>query len=235
MRRLSLALILSLFFLSCYNEPEPETQNIPNRAHILLSNYNDTIFYSLGLIVGRNIKSYGIEKLDFNAFNAGIADAFSENKKPIINPTIAERILSIYLSKYKKAFYASLSRKNAEFLRKNALRKGVILTSSGMQYEILKKGTGIRPSLNDYVVVHYRGMLIDGTTIGNTYGKSPVKFMVRKSIKGWQEALTMMREGAKWRIYLPPQLAFGKKGGKKIKPNSVVIYDIELLKVIKNS
>ena len=237
-KNIFLLIIVIFFYWSCDNETAitdistDTTTHITDNSTIILQTYNDSIFYSLGLVVGQNIKSYGFKHIDINAFNSGLMDAMGKSEFAL-SPDVAKRILAIYLNKLTTKQYVEQQSESAKFMQQNATRKGIIITDSGLQYEVIKQGTGKTPTLNDYVLVNYRGTLIDGAEIGNTFGKQPVKFMVKNSLKGWQEALTMMREGDRWKIYLPPELAFGKKGGKIVKPNSVVIYEIELIKVLE--
>lgn len=131
----------------------------------------------------------------------------------------------------------SLSERNklsgAEFLKRNAQQEGIVTTSSGLQYKIMKEGTGGTPTLKDTVIVHYSGRLIDGTEFDNSYKRGrPAVFPVNKVIAGWTEALQKMKVGSIWQLYIPPELAYGNQGvGSIIGPNSTLIFDVELLAV----
>ena len=116
------------------------------------------------------------------------------------------------------------------YLETNGKREGVITTSSGLQYEILIQGDGAKPTISSTVVVHYRGTKIDGTEFDSSYGGAPPTFSVSGVIAGWPEALLLMNVGSKYRLVIPPSLAYGKQGaGTSIGPNEVLIFEIELL------
>ena len=121
------------------------------------------------------------------------------------------------------------------FLAENAKKEGVVTLPSGLQYKVLKAGTGMSPGKGDSVAVHYQGTLVNGAEFAssNQHGK-PSIFQVSRVIKGWREALLLMKQGAKWELYIPPELAYGKRGnGKAIPPNSALIYDVELVSIGK--
>jgi len=120
------------------------------------------------------------------------------------------------------------------FLAENALKPGVITTASGLQYEILRAGTGPSPKLKDTVVVNYRGKLLNGVEFDSSYlaGREPAEFPLKRVIKGWKEGLQLMQEGAHFRFFIPSELAYGKRGaGIDIGPNETLIFEVELLKV----
>lgn len=120
------------------------------------------------------------------------------------------------------------------FLAENAQKPGITITASGLQYEVLTPGTGKSPKLKDTVVVNYRGTLLNGVEFDSSYlaGREPAEFPLKRVIKGWKEGLPLMQEGAKFRFFIPPELAYGKKGaGIDIGPNETLIFEVELLKV----
>lgn len=131
----------------------------------------------------------------------------------------------------------SLSEKNkllgTEFLKRNAQQEGVVTTGSGLQYKVIKEGTGEMPTLKDIVIVHYSGKLIDGTEFDSSYKRGrPAVFPVNKVISGWTEALLKMKVGSLWQLYIPPELAYGSQGAASIiGPNSTLIFDVELLAI----
>ena len=122
--------------------------------------------------------------------------------------------------------------KGKTFLSKNEKKRGVRTLESGLQYRILKKGSGASPKSTDMVTLHYRGNLIDGKEFDSTYKRGePATFRADSCIRGWAEALQMMKVGAKWKLYIPPDLAYGVRGAGLISPNSTLIFNLELISV----
>jgi FKBP-type peptidyl-prolyl cis-trans isomerase FklB len=133
-----------------------------------------------------------------------------------------------------KILYKDLIAKSDSFLQKNKERQGVIVTASGLQYEVIKMGTGPKPTPNSEVKVQYKGSLIDGTQFDASDPKKPVQFLVKGVIKGWTEALQLMPVGSKFKLYIPQELAYGAEGaGGVIKPFSTLIFEVELLEITK--
>ena len=225
--KISLILLLA-FFVSC--EQDIFTNEHSTKVH--LRSHLDTVSYSLGIVIAKNLKQKGIKKVDLPVMMAAMQQVLNgSNDTLLVDPVVAEQILKIYLYKELKQNPQIVNQQWKQFMDENAKRRGVKILSSGLQYEILEHGRGIRPRLTDYVEVRYKGYLPDGTVFDNNYLRSPAVFRVANAIEGWQQALLRMREGDKWRIYLPPYLAFGNRQVGKIPPNSVVIYEIKLLKV----
>ena len=129
--------------------------------------------------------------------------------------------------------YDAHKKENEDFLKENASKEGVKTLPSGLQYIVLKEGYGSSPELTESVTVHYHGTLIDGTIFDSSIDKGqPLTFTVNQVIPGWQEALQLMPQGAKWRVFIPSNLGYGQRGaGSKIKPNSVLIFDMELISI----
>jgi FKBP-type peptidyl-prolyl cis-trans isomerase FklB len=118
------------------------------------------------------------------------------------------------------------------FLEENKSKDGVVVLPSGVQYKVLKEGTGSSPSVRDTVAVNYRSSLVDGTEFANSYKqRKPVTVSLARVIPGWREALLLMKEGSKWQIFIPSDLAYGAKGGSGIEPNSTLVFEVELLHV----
>jgi FKBP-type peptidyl-prolyl cis-trans isomerase FklB len=194
--------------------------------------------YSIGYQVGLSMMRDGVE-VDIDILIQGLQDAISE-KDPILSN---EEMRGIIVARKERAREASMQKqletraKNAEesqkFLAENVKKQGNMTTESGLQYKILKAGEGISPESGDTVTVHYKGTFIDGEEFDSSYSKGePQTFQVNRVIKGWTEALQMMKVGAKWKIFLPPRLAYGQKGdGETIPPNKVLVFEIELLSV----
>lgn len=119
-----------------------------------------------------------------------------------------------------------------EYLMENAMREEVISLPSGLQYEVLREGTGRTPQLSDRVRCHYKGWLIDGTVFDSSYGGNPIDFSLRSVIAGWTEGLQLMKEGAKYRLYIPYTLGYGPSGYASIPPYALLIFDVELIEVL---
>lgn len=203
-----------------------------------LEDENDRISYSVGYQVGGDFKNQGLE-MNPQAFLKGIEDAMSEHQSLLtakeMRATLIELKKKVVTDQAKQAQLTA--EKNLEegkaFLKENSNKEGVITLPSGMQYQIIKAGEGEPPKPNDTVTVHYRGMLIDGTEFDSSYHRQePATFQADRVIKGWQEALQLMKPGAKYKLFIPPELAYGKLGGgSKIGPNSTLMFEVELLSV----
>lgn len=201
----------------------------------------DKLSYALGMSMGHNFKGTGIKTLNSADFAAGVASVY-DGVKPEMTFDEAKRIVNEYFAKLEAKMQAEaakqgeVNRKNGEaFLSENAKREGIKVTESGLQYEVLESGKGDSPKASDNVEVHYTGKLIDGTVFDSSVERGvPASFGVTQVIPGWVEALQLMHEGDKWRLYIPSDLAYGPNGaGGVIGPNMTLIFDVELLRVIK--
>lgn len=201
----------------------------------------DKLSYALGMSMGHNFKGTGIKTLNSADFAAGVASVY-DGVKPEMTFDEAKRIVNEYFAKLEAEMQAEAAkqgeenRKNGEaFLTENAKREGIKVTESGLQYEVLESGKGDSPKASDNVEVHYTGKLIDGTVFDSSVERGvPASFGVTQVIPGWVEALQLMHEGDKWRLYIPSDLAYGPNGaGGVIGPNMTLIFDVELLRVIK--
>lgn len=201
----------------------------------------DKLSYALGMSMGHNFKGTGIKTLNSADFAAGVASVY-DGVKPEMTFDEAKRIVNEYFAKLEAEMQAEaakqgeVNRKNGEaFLTENAKRDGIKVTESGLQYEVLESGNGDSPKASDNVEVHYTGKLIDGTVFDSSVERGvPASFGVTQVIPGWVEALQLMHEGDKWRLYIPSDLAYGPNGaGDVIGPNMTLIFDVELLRVIK--
>lgn len=199
----------------------------------------DRLSYALGLSMGNNFRSSGIESIQVQDFADGVAAVFyGEEPKMSYNEakaTIQEFFTE--LQKKQEAAAAAMADVNAkagqEFLDANGKRVEVKTMPSGLQYEILEAGEGESPKAGDTVKVHYTGKLIDGTVFDSSVDRGePATFGVTQVIPGWVEALQLMKPGAKWRLFIPSQLAYGPQGaGGIIGPNQTLIFDVELIEV----
>lgn len=198
-----------------------------------IKTHQDTVDYSIGVVIGSQLMNYGVEEVDYDILIKAIEDVLSNNPNNLpIHPEVAKNIVNLYVNATGSQKNINYNDLNSRFLADNLSKQGVVELSSGMQYEIITQGQGSVPTLNDKVVVNFSGMLVDGTIFSNTYDKTPVEFLVKNSILGWQKALTTMSVGSEWVIYLPPNFAYGATGSNKVPPNSVVIYKIQLLEIL---
>jgi len=203
-----------------------------------VKNNKDRISYSLGFQIGRDFKKEKMD-LDADAFLKGVNDALARKK-----PAIEQEEMTSTLSDMKKKLRTRQRAEKVEmverrlgggkkFLEENAKKEGVITLESGLQYKVLREGTGEKPGPTDKVKVHYKGTLIDGTEFSSSYRKGEPKiFHVNGVIKGITEALQLMREGAKWQIVLPPELSFSRRSELGYR---TVIYDLELISIVAAS
>lgn len=199
----------------------------------------DRISYALGLSMGNNFRSSGIEKINVADFADGVNAVFTGEKPRMTYDEAKEEIRKFFTEMERRQQEASqaMAKVNAEagekFLKENGNRPEVVTTASGLQYEVIKEGEGASPKPGDNVTVHYTGKLIDGTVFDSSVERGqPATFGVTQVIPGWVEALQMMKEGSQWRLFIPSALAYGPNGaGPTIGPNATLIFDVELIKV----
>ena len=194
--------------------------------------------YAIGLNIGASLKRDGLE-LDPELVARGFRDGYA-GAKPLISAEQARAALSqlktsVLAQRQGAAAKAAVANKarGEAFLKANAAKPGVVSLPSGLQYQVLKAGTGPTPKLTDTVSCNYRGTLIDGTEFDSSYARgTPTSFPVGGVIKGWTEALQKMPVGSKWRLFIPPDLAYGEKSaGEAIGPNETLIFEVELLTI----
>jgi FKBP-type peptidyl-prolyl cis-trans isomerase FklB len=192
--------------------------------------------YSFGVDFAKRLKEQGID-LDITALNRGIKDAASGNKLAFEEGEMSQfkaeytQQLRARLMQEQQQLAASNLEAGKKFLAENAKKEGVVTTDSGLQYKVIKSGDGPSPSLDDTVTTHYRGTLVDGREFDSSYSRGqPASFPVKGVIKGWTEALQLMKVGDKWELYIPPDLAYGAtQRSELIQPNSTLIFELELL------
>lgn len=201
----------------------------------------DRISYALGLSMANNFRASGISELNVQDFADGVAAVFYGATPKMTYDEAKAEIQNFFaeLEKKQRAAAEEAGKQNKEageaFLAENGKRVEVKTTPSGLQYEVLTEGDGPMPEATDQVEVHYTGKLIDGTVFDSSVDRGvPATFGVTQVIPGWVEALQLMKAGSKWRLFIPSNLAYGPNGapGSPIGPNSTLIFDVELLKVI---
>jgi FKBP-type peptidyl-prolyl cis-trans isomerase FklB len=191
------------------------------------------ISYALGLSIGNNFLSSGIKNLGMEDFIKGINDVFFK-RTPEISYEEAKQIVNDYFMMLQDVQMKLNKEAGEEFLRINREKSGVITLPSGLQYEILKKGSGIRPKITDKVKCHYHGTLVNGIVFDSSVQRGdPAVFGVSQVIQGWVEALQLMETGSKWKLFIPSELAYGKRGaGDLVGPDSTLIFEVELLDIV---
>lgn len=208
--------------------------NAQNKKNeIKMSSTIDSVSYGLGVAIGNNLKSSGFDSLKVEVMSQALKDVFEG--KATMKQEDADKVIQAYMMEKEKAKGEDNLKKGQAFLEENKKKDGVKVTASGMQYIVLKEGTGPKPTLNDKVTTHYHGTLMDGTVFDSSVERGqPASFPVSGVIPGWTEALQMMSVGSKWKLFLPANLAYGERGaGGKIGPNSVLIFEVELLSIDK--
>lgn len=201
----------------------------------------DKISYALGLNIGQQLKQMGLKDvLDVESFAASITDTLQGNPLKV-SAGEAQQLLNTFFAELeaKQQAAAAEAGKTArlegeKFLAENAKKPGVTTTKSGLQYEVLVEGTGRQPKASDTVRCHYEGTLLDGSVFDSSYRRGePADFGLRQVIAGWTEGVQLMKEGAKFRFYIPYNLAYGERGaGSDIPPYAALIFDVELIKVL---
>ena len=201
----------------------------------------DTLSYCLGVSFTNNLKNQGVDTLKADIFAKAMEDVYA-GKDTLLSMEEVGKWLNSYFQKLQEATqkqdaekYQSNIEEGKVFLTENAKKEGVITLESGLQYKVLKEGTGAIPINSDKVKTHYHGTLIDGTVFDSSVERGEaISFPVNGVIKGWTEALQLMKVGAKWQLFIPHNLAYGERGaGNMIKPYSALIFEVELLAIEK--
>jgi len=209
-------------------------------AKTTLTTQQEKVGYAIGIQIGSQLAQTK-ESLDTDALILGINDALAQNKPKLTNEEMQQAKMAFQQEVQAKAQkqIAELAQKNkAEgeaFLAANKTKEGVVTLPSGLQYKVLKEGTGATPTVTDTVVTHYTGKLINGQVFDSSVQRGePATFPVNGVIPGWTEALQKMKVGGKWELVIPADLAYGERGaGQAIAPNSVLVFEIELLDIKK--
>jgi len=203
-----------------------------------LASQKDKDSYSLGYQVGGDFKRQGLD-LNAETLAQGIKDGMggatplmTQQEMNQIMADLRKKVMATQQEERKKAGEKNLAEGKA-FLEANKKKEGVKTTASGLQYKVIKEGDGPMPKATDKVTVHYKGTLIDGKEFDSSYSRNqPASFPVNGVIKGWTEALPLMKVGSKWQLFIPSDLAYGERGaGVAIGPNSVLVFEVELLSI----
>ena len=218
---------------------KPHTATAAKSATPLaLKTQKDKLSYAIGMNIGGGMKKDGVD-VDPNILAQGLKDTLA-GSKPLMTEAEAQTVMTEFRTTMMKKKQEDAQRvgdanKQAgqQFLAANKGKEGVVTLPDGLQYKILKEGTGPKPAATDSVTVNYRGTLINGTEFDSSYKRNePATFGVNQVIKGWTEALQLMPVGSKWQLFIPSDLAYGERSpGGEIGPNSTLIFDVELLSI----
>jgi FKBP-type peptidyl-prolyl cis-trans isomerase FklB len=213
--------------------PQPKDQKAASAPTAQFKDQRDKVSYSIGMQIGFNL---GRQKVDVNPdmLASGIKDAIAG--KPLLTTEQVKDIMAQFekdMEQKQKQLGEKYKTDGEKFLEENKKKPGVKTTASGLQYKVEKEGTGPQPKATDMVTVNYRGTLIDGTEFDSSFKRNqPATFPVNGVIKGWTEALQLMKKGAKYQLFIPANLAYGERAmGPDIGPNSMLIFDVDLVDV----
>ncbi len=226
---LSIALIMSAPALA-QTPPAPDAASGKEKSTVTLENDIDKASYAVGIQLGEFLKRIGLTP-NQELFMKAIDDV-TAGREPALSQQDAEAAVRAFMTKAQKERGEKNLAAGEEFLKANAAKEGVKVLPSGLQYKVITEGDGPSPTANDKVKVHYTGTLIDGTKFDSSLDRGePVEFGVTQVIKGWTEALQLMKKGAKWQLFIPPALGYGARDQQKIPANSVLIFDVELIDI----
>lgn len=193
----------------------------------------DKFSYAIGLGIGQNLLGMGAGNIQIDDFAQAIKDVL-EGNKTAISHNEAREIVNKFFAEVEEKINAENIAKGKAFLEENKKNPKIVTLPSGLQYEVIKEGNGRKPGPNDRVRCHYEGTLIDGTLFDSSVKRGePAVFGVNQVIKGWTEALQLMSEGSKWKLFIPADLAYGAQGaGEMIPPHSTLVFEVELIEVL---
>jgi FKBP-type peptidyl-prolyl cis-trans isomerase FklB len=219
--KLRVIVVLGILFL---------VSQVNAQEKLVLKNQKEKVSYIIGMDIGGNLKRQSVD-IDPSILAKGIQDALAGTKPVLSQEEIQETMVA-----FDKEMKEKQKQRGEAFLSENKKKEGVKTLPSGLQYKVIKAGTGKKPKSSDTVTVQYRGTLIDGTEFDSSYRRGqPATFQVTGVIPGWTEGLQLMGEGAKWQLFIPSNLAYGERGmGGLIGPNATLIFEVELISVQEN-
>ncbi|WP_205512882.1 FKBP-type peptidyl-prolyl cis-trans isomerase [Longitalea arenae] len=199
----------------------------------ILKNSADSFSYAIGLSIASFYKAQGISDINNQLVVKALADAKVD--KALLNETQVNNCIVNYMQKARSEKASPNKKAGEAFLAENKKKAGVVALPSGLQYQVIKEGTGAKPSADDQVKVHYHGTLIDGTVFDSSVERGqPITLGLKNVIPGWTEALQLMSVGSKWKLFIPSDLAYGDNpAGPTIKEGSTLIFDVELIEIVK--
>jgi FKBP-type peptidyl-prolyl cis-trans isomerase len=220
------------------NEPKAAVAAVPPKPEIFKTEL-EKVSYIIGTQIAQNFKSQDIE-VNLDSLMMGLKDAL-EGRKLVLSQSEMQQVYARFQQQMREKQAAKRAEEAAKnlaagtaYLEANKAKEGVKVLPSGLQYKVITEGTGNTPTADDKVKTNYRGTLIDGTEFDSSYKRNkPAEFAVKGVIKGWTEALQLMKEGSKWELYIPASLAYSERGRPGIPANSTLIFEIELLEIVK--
>ena len=230
MKKLIIGAVAALSFTACTQNG----LNVDTSKPTELATELDSVSYLLGVNIAKDLEeNAGLSAIDNKSFISGMQRVF-EDKEIEISDQDAQMFMGLYFQKIKEAKSATEKEAGTAFLEENSKQEGVQVTASGLQYKVLQPGTGAIPTKADTVKVHYTGKLTDGSVFDSSLERGePVEFPVTGVIPGWTEALTMMPVGSKWEVTIPSELGYGERGTGPIPANAVLVFEVELLDIVK--
>ena len=228
-------LLLLVLFAAC----GASDSGVSDSGPVTFSDENDKASYIIGFQIGQDFKRSYMDEINVDLLARAIKDVLAD-VDPAMEDAEMQEVMQKYMAEQKvkqQALHAQDLEKNGAdakaYLDENGKKDGVITLPSGLQYTILTEGSGDVPKTTDTVRVHYKGTLLDGKTFDSSYDRGePVEFPVTGVIKGWTEALQLMPVGSKWQLVIPSELAYGEQGNQAIPPNSLLVFDVELLAIV---
>ena len=229
-----LACLISFSAISQTNKKPLAKKTSVETTSTTLNSPLDSVSYAFGYNISQDLKARGFKNLNYTIIANAMADGF-QDKSAVMNKDQSQKVIVAALANATKEKYAPILAEGQKYLDENKKKAGVTTLASGLQYEVLQAATGDKPKATDQVTVHYKGTLINGTQFDSSYDrKEPTSFALNGVIPGWTEGLQLMSVGAKYRFVIPYQLAYGERGaGEGIPPYSVLIFEVELIKIGK--
>lgn len=227
--------LFAFFLISCTatKKAAPPPPPPPPPPQPVLANAVDSFSYAIGLSIANFYKSQGVEQINNQMVMKALTDI--QNNKPLMDDAQVNSCIINYMQLARSEKAAGNKAAGTAFLEENKKKEGIVTLPSGLQYQVMQEGTGEKPALTDRVKVHYTGALLDGTIFDSSIERGqPIVLNVNGVIAGWTEALQLMPVGSKWKLFIPSDLAYGDNGaGEDIKPGSTLIFDVELLEIVK--
>ena len=220
--------LASITVLSCAEKGKKAT----NASEVVYENKLDTISYAIGVNIASDFKKSDLTDLNLDAMKEGFADVLQEDTSWLSNEE-AVKMIQTFMQEKQMAAAEKEKQEGVDFLEENKKKEGVKVLPSGIQYEVITEGSGVKPEATDTVQVHYHGTLIDGTVFDSSVRRGmPATFPLNQVIQGWQIGLQEMSEGSKYKLYIPSDLGYGPRGNRGIPGNAVLIFEVELLDVL---